>query len=36
VFDIADTNPTKIISVADLSRILLKDLNQANGKWHEI
>jgi hypothetical protein len=36
VVDIAETNPTKIISIADLSRILLKDLNQSNGKWHEI
>jgi len=36
VYDIAATNPTKIISIVDLSRILLKDLNQANGKWHEI
>jgi hypothetical protein len=35
VYGIAETNPTKIISIADLSRIILKGLNQANRKWNE-
>ena len=34
--DIAEMNPTKIISIEDVSRILLKDLIKSNGKWHEI
>lgn len=33
--DIAETNPTKIISVEGISRILCQELNQGNGKWQE-
>jgi hypothetical protein len=36
VVDIADSNPTKIISNEELSKIMFQDLNQCNGKWQEV
>lgn len=36
VVDIADSNPTKIITNEELSKIMFQDLNQSSGKWQEV